>query len=43
MGTSPEAQQFARFLESVSAKASTPGLGLAVIRDIVETNHRASA
>jgi epsilon-lactone hydrolase len=43
MGTSPEAQQFAQFLESVSAKASTPGLDLAVIRDIVETNHRASA
>ncbi|MER5668420.1 alpha/beta hydrolase [Streptomyces mirabilis] len=42
MGTSPEAQQFAQFLESVSAKSSTPGLDLAVIRDIVETNHRAS-
>ena len=43
MGASPEAQQFAQFLGSVSAKASTPGLDLAVIRDIVETNHRASA
>ncbi|WP_216586224.1 alpha/beta hydrolase [Streptomyces brasiliscabiei] len=43
MGASPEAQKFAQFLVSVSEKASTPGLDLAVIRDIVETNHRASA
>ncbi len=42
MGVSPEAQQFAQFLASVSAKSSTPGLDLAVVRDIVETNHRAS-
>ncbi|MFI7133376.1 alpha/beta hydrolase [Nonomuraea sp. NPDC050153] len=42
MGASPQAQQFARFLESVSAKSSTPGLDLAIVRDIVETNHRAS-
>ncbi|MFE2492334.1 alpha/beta hydrolase [Streptomyces mirabilis] len=42
MGVSPEAQEFARFLESVSAKSSTPGLDLAVIRDIVDSNHKAS-
>ncbi|WP_405639675.1 alpha/beta hydrolase fold domain-containing protein [Streptomyces sp. NBC_00019] len=42
MGASPEAQQFADFLESVSAKSSTPGLDLAVIRDIVDSNHKAS-
>ncbi|MGW4136006.1 alpha/beta hydrolase [Streptomyces mirabilis] len=42
MGASPEAQQFAQFLESVSAKSSTPGLDLAVIRDIVDSNHKAS-
>ncbi|MET7726800.1 alpha/beta hydrolase [Streptomyces mirabilis] len=42
MGVSPQAQQFAQFLESVSAKTSTPGLDLAVIRDIVDSNHKAS-
>ncbi|MET8422097.1 alpha/beta hydrolase [Streptomyces sp. NPDC005134] len=42
MGVSPQAQQFAEFLESVSAKTSTPGLDLAVIRDIVDSNHKAS-
>ncbi|HEX6355236.1 alpha/beta hydrolase [Actinophytocola sp.] len=42
MGISPEAQQFAQFLESVRAKSSTPGLDLAVVRDIVETHHLAS-
>ncbi|MFF1570265.1 alpha/beta hydrolase [Streptomyces sp. NPDC058293] len=42
MGVSPEAQQFAQFLESVSAKSSTPGLDLAVVRDIVDSNHKAS-
>ncbi|MGW3689546.1 hypothetical protein [Streptomyces sp. NPDC005125] len=42
MGVSPQAQQFAQFLESVSAKSSTPGLDLAVIRDIVDSNHKAS-
>jgi epsilon-lactone hydrolase len=42
MGASPELQQFARFLASVSAKSSTPGLDLAVIRDIVDSNHKAS-
>ncbi|MER6184160.1 alpha/beta hydrolase [Streptomyces sp. NPDC001652] len=42
MGASPEAQQFADFLASVSAKSSTPGLDLAVIRDIVDSNHKAS-
>jgi epsilon-lactone hydrolase len=42
MGVSPQAQQFAQFLESVSAKSSTPGLDLAIVRDIVETNHLAS-
>jgi epsilon-lactone hydrolase len=43
MGISPQAQQFAQFLASVSAKSSTPGLDLAIVRDIVETNHLASA
>jgi acetyl esterase/lipase len=42
MGVSQEAQQFAEFLASVSAKSSTPGLDLAVIRDIVDSNHKAS-
>jgi acetyl esterase/lipase len=42
MGVSPEAQQFAQFLESTRAKSSTLGLDLAVIRDIVETHHLAS-
>jgi hypothetical protein len=40
MGISPEAQQFAQFLGSMSMKAATPGLDLAIVRDIVETNHR---
>jgi monoterpene epsilon-lactone hydrolase len=43
VATSPQAQQFAQFLESVRAKTSVPGLDLAVIRDIVETHHLASA
>lgn len=42
MGISKEAQQFAQFLESVRAKASTPGLDLAVVRDIVDTHASAS-
>ncbi|HUR06766.1 MAG TPA: alpha/beta hydrolase [Nonomuraea sp.] len=42
MGTSPQAQQFAQFLESVRAKSSTPGLDLGIVRDIVETHHLAS-
>ncbi|MDX3733572.1 alpha/beta hydrolase [Streptomyces caniscabiei] len=42
MGTSPQAQQFAQFLESVRVKSSTPGLGLGIVRDIVETHHLAS-
>ncbi|MEV5850455.1 alpha/beta hydrolase [Streptomyces sp. NPDC051985] len=42
MGVSPEAQQFAQFLENTRAKSSTPGLDLAVIRDIVESHQRAS-
>lgn len=42
MGVSPEAHEFAEFLASVSAKSSTPGLDLAVIRDIVDSNHKAS-
>ncbi|MFD4511012.1 alpha/beta hydrolase [Streptomyces sp. NPDC058457] len=42
MAASPEAQQFAEFLASVSAKSATPGLDLAVIRDIVDSNHKAS-
>lgn len=42
MAISPEAQQFTQFLESTRAKSSTPGLDLAVIRDIVETHHLAS-
>ena len=42
MGLSPQAQQFAQFLESVRAKSSTPGLDLGIVRDIVETHHLAS-
>jgi epsilon-lactone hydrolase len=42
MGITPEAQQFAQFLESVRAKSSTPRLDLAIVRDIVETHHLAS-
>ncbi|MET7690472.1 alpha/beta hydrolase [Streptomyces sp. NPDC005483] len=42
MGVSQEAQEFAEFLAGVSAKSSTPGLDLAVIRDIVDSNHKAS-
>ncbi|MFI1360136.1 alpha/beta hydrolase [Streptomyces sp. NPDC020898] len=42
MGVSPEAHEFAEFLASVGAKSSTPGLDLAVIRDIVDSNHKAS-
>ncbi|KPI06439.1 hypothetical protein OK074_4147 [Actinobacteria bacterium OK074] len=42
MGVSPEAHEFAEFLASVSAKAATPGLDLAVIRDIIDSNHKAS-
>ncbi|MER5223212.1 alpha/beta hydrolase [Streptomyces flaveus] len=42
MGASQEAHEFAEFLASVSAKSSTPGLDLAVIRDIVDSNHKAS-
>ena len=42
MGASPEAHEFAQFLASVSAKSSTPGLDLAVIRDVVDSNHKAS-
>jgi len=42
MGVSPEAQQFAEFLASVSSKSATPGLDLAVVRDIVDSNHKAS-
>lgn len=42
MGASPEAEQFAEFLASVSAKTSAPGLDLAVVRDIVDSNHKAS-
>ncbi len=42
MGISPEARQFTQFLESVRVKSSTPGLDLAIVRDIVETHHLAS-
>jgi monoterpene epsilon-lactone hydrolase len=42
MGISPQAQQFAQFLESVRTKLSVPGLDLAIVRDIVETHHLAS-
>ncbi|MFL6077120.1 MAG: hypothetical protein ACJ73S_27310 [Mycobacteriales bacterium] len=37
-----QAQQFGRFLESVRAKSSTPGLDLGILRDIVERHHLAS-
>ncbi|WP_433189255.1 alpha/beta hydrolase [Actinoallomurus sp. CA-150999] len=42
MGVSKEAHEFAEFLAGVSAKSATPGLDLAVIRDIVDSNHKAS-
>ncbi|WP_206060774.1 hypothetical protein [Nonomuraea basaltis] len=42
MGISPQAQQSAQFLGSVSAKSSAPGLDLAIVRDLVETHHLAS-
>ncbi|ANS62251.1 alpha/beta hydrolase domain-containing protein [Streptomyces lincolnensis] len=42
MGVSPQAHEFAEFLAGVSAKSSTPGLDLAVVRDIVDSNHKAS-
>ncbi|MEV0643241.1 alpha/beta hydrolase [Streptomyces sp. NPDC050619] len=42
MGASPEAHEFAEFFASVSARSSTPGLDLAVIRDIIDSNHKAS-
>ncbi|WP_405522527.1 alpha/beta hydrolase [Streptomyces canus] len=42
MGVSTEANEFAEFLASVSAKSAAPGLDLAVIRDIVDSNHKAS-
>ncbi|MFD5537738.1 alpha/beta hydrolase [Streptomyces sp. NPDC127079] len=42
MAVSPEARQFAQFLASVSAKSATPGLDLAIIRDIVDSNHKAA-
>ncbi|MEV5850454.1 alpha/beta hydrolase [Streptomyces sp. NPDC051985] len=42
MGTSPEAHKFVQFLDSVRAKAETPGLDLATLRDVVDSYHRAS-
>ncbi|WP_405813317.1 alpha/beta hydrolase [Streptomyces sp. NBC_01390] len=42
MAVSRQAHEFAEFLAGVSAKSSTPGLDLAVIRDIVDSNHKAS-
>ncbi|GAB3014134.1 alpha/beta hydrolase [Streptomyces pseudoechinosporeus] len=42
MGVSPEAHEFVEFLASVSARSSAPGLDLAVVRDIVDSNHKAS-
>ncbi|WP_327743494.1 alpha/beta hydrolase [Streptomyces europaeiscabiei] len=42
MAVSQQAHEFAEFLADVSAKSSVPGLDLAVIRDIVDSNHKAS-
>jgi epsilon-lactone hydrolase len=42
MAVSQQAHEFAEFLAGVSAKSATPGLDLAVIRDIVDSNHKAS-
>ncbi|WP_326607928.1 alpha/beta hydrolase [Streptomyces sp. NBC_01800] len=42
MGVRREAHEFAEFLAGVPAKLSVPGLDLAIVRDIVESNHRAS-
>lgn len=42
MAVSRQAHEFAEFLADVSAKSSTPGLDLAVIRDIVDSHHKAS-
>lgn len=43
MGVSPQAQQFAEFLAGTNAKTSTPGLDLAIVRDVVDTHHKASS
>src|SRR4051794_33520731 len=42
MGISPEAEQFAQFLASVTARSTTPGLDMAVIRDVVDALQRGS-
>ena len=42
MRVSLEAQQYAQFMENLSAKTSTPGLDLAIVRDVVDTVQRAS-
>ncbi|MFJ9021994.1 alpha/beta hydrolase fold domain-containing protein [Streptomyces sp. NPDC102259] len=42
MAVSQQAHEFADFLAGVSAKSGTPGLDLAVIRDIVDSHHKAS-
>ena len=38
MGISPEAEQFAQFLGGVTDKTATPGLDIAVIRDVVDAH-----
>ncbi|MEU5323678.1 alpha/beta hydrolase [Streptomyces sp. NPDC021056] len=42
MGVSKEAHEFAEFLASVTAKAGTPGLDLGIVRDIIDSHHKAS-
>src|SRR5690349_10572897 len=42
MGISTEGQQFAQFLADLTAMSSTPGLDLAVTRDVVDGLQRAS-
>lgn len=42
MGISPEAEEFAQFLASVTARTTTPGLDMAVIRDVVDGLQRGS-
>jgi acetyl esterase/lipase len=42
MGVSLEAQQYVHFMENLGAKTSTPGLDLAIVRDVVDTVQRAS-
>jgi hypothetical protein len=43
MGISQQQHDFAEFQARTSAKSGTPGLDLAVVRDIIDSYQRASA